>query len=77
MMAEILGRADGYCRGKGGSMHITDVSKGMLGADGIVGGGIPIAVGAALGVRLQTKDVGSFLFLRRGRRRIRDPFMKR
>ncbi|PYV84495.1 MAG: pyruvate dehydrogenase (acetyl-transferring) E1 component subunit alpha [Acidobacteria bacterium] len=53
MMAEILGRVDGYCGGKGGSMHITDVSRGMLGADGIVGGGIPIAVGAALGVRLK------------------------
>jgi pyruvate dehydrogenase E1 component alpha subunit len=53
MMAEVLGRADGYCRGKGGSMHITDISHGMLGADGIVGGGIPIAVGAALGTRLK------------------------
>lgn len=53
MMAEILGRADGYCGGKGGSMHITDVSRGMLGADGIVGGGIPIAVGAAYGLRLK------------------------
>ncbi len=67
MMAEILGRADGYCRGKGGSMHITDVSKGMLGADGIVGGGIPIAVGAALGNTPQTRAIGGFLFLRRGR----------
>ncbi len=53
MMAEVLGRVDGYCQGKGGSMHITDVSHGMLGADGIVGGGIPIAVGAALGMRLK------------------------
>jgi TPP-dependent pyruvate/acetoin dehydrogenase alpha subunit len=53
MMAEVLGRTDGYCRGKGGSMHITDVSRGMLGADGIVGGGIPIAAGAALGMRLK------------------------
>jgi len=53
MMAEILGRADGYCGGKGGSMHITDISQGMLGADGIVGGGIPIAVGAAFGLRLK------------------------
>ena len=44
MMAEILGRADGTCGGKGGSMHIADISRGMLGADGIVGGGIPIAV---------------------------------
>jgi len=49
MMAELLGRETGYCRGRGGSMHIADFSKGNLGANGIVGGGIPIAVGAALG----------------------------
>lgn len=49
MLAEIFGRSTGYCRGRGGSMHIADVGAGMLGADGIVGGGIPIAVGAALG----------------------------
>lgn len=48
MMAELFGRATGYCKGKGGSMHIADVEKGNLGANGIVGGGIPIAVGAAL-----------------------------
>lgn len=48
MMAELLGRATGYCRGKGGSMHIADFSIGMLGANGIVGGGIGIATGAAL-----------------------------
>ena len=48
MMAEILGRATGYCKGKGGSMHIADVEAGNLGANGIVAGGIPIAVGAAL-----------------------------
>ena len=48
MLAEIYGRATGVCKGKGGSMHIADVSRGMLGANGIVGGGIPIAVGAAL-----------------------------
>jgi TPP-dependent pyruvate/acetoin dehydrogenase alpha subunit len=48
MMAELLGRADGCCRGKGGSMHIADFSIGMLGANGIVGGGIGIASGAAL-----------------------------
>lgn len=53
MLAEIYGRATGYCKGKGGSMHLADVSRGMLGADGIVGGGIPIAVGAALGCRVQ------------------------
>jgi TPP-dependent pyruvate/acetoin dehydrogenase alpha subunit len=62
MMAEVLGRVDGYCRGKGGSMHITDVSHGMLGADGIVGGGIPIAVGAALGMRLKGLQSVVFCF---------------
>lgn len=49
MMAELYGRITGYCRGKGGSMHITDMSIGMLGANGIVAGGPPIAVGAAYG----------------------------
>lgn len=48
MMAEIMGRSDGYCRGKGGSMHIVDYSLGILGANGIVGGGIPIATGSAM-----------------------------
>ncbi|UFJ42353.1 thiamine pyrophosphate-dependent dehydrogenase E1 component subunit alpha [Brevibacillus humidisoli] len=48
MMAELFGRVTGYCKGKGGSMHIADVDKGNLGANGIVGGGIPIAVGSAL-----------------------------
>jgi pyruvate dehydrogenase E1 component alpha subunit len=48
MMLEIMGKADGLCGGKGGSMHIADVSKGMLGANAIVGGSPPIAVGAAL-----------------------------
>ncbi|MBO8162690.1 MAG: thiamine pyrophosphate-dependent dehydrogenase E1 component subunit alpha [Brevibacillus sp.] len=53
MMAELFGRATGYCKGKGGSMHIADVDKGNLGANGIVGGGIPIAVGAALTSKLK------------------------
>src|SRR3989441_3069719 len=48
MVAELLGREAGACRGKGGSMHIADVHKGMLGANGIVGGGFPLATGAAL-----------------------------
>ncbi|GKY89610.1 thiamine pyrophosphate-dependent dehydrogenase E1 component subunit alpha [Sinisalibacter aestuarii] len=48
MMHEIYGRADGLCKGRGGSMHIADLTKGMLGANGIVGAGQPIAVGAAL-----------------------------
>lgn len=47
MFAELFGRVDGYCRGRAGSMHIADFSVGMLGANGIVGGGIPIATGAA------------------------------
>ncbi|MDA9448345.1 thiamine pyrophosphate-dependent dehydrogenase E1 component subunit alpha [Bradyrhizobium sp. CCBAU 21360] len=48
MMAEIYGRATGACRGKGGSMHIADLSKGMMGANGILGAGAPLACGAAL-----------------------------
>jgi TPP-dependent pyruvate/acetoin dehydrogenase alpha subunit len=53
MMAELLGRRDGYCRGKAGSMHIADFSLGMLGANGIVGGGFGIAGGAALSAQLR------------------------
>jgi TPP-dependent pyruvate/acetoin dehydrogenase alpha subunit len=53
MMAELFGRVDGYCKGKGGSMHIADFSIGMLGANGIVGGGMPIACGAALAAQLE------------------------
>ena len=56
MMAEILGREDGYCRGHGGSMHITAIDRGMLGADAIVAGSAAIAVGAAHGLRLQGRD---------------------
>lgn len=51
MFAEFFGKESGYCRGRGGSMHIADVSKGNLGANGIVGGGLPIAVGAALSAK--------------------------
>ncbi len=53
MFAEFFGKETGYCKGRGGSMHIADVSKGNLGANGIVGGGIPIAVGAALSAKKQ------------------------
>lgn len=53
MMAELFGRATGLCKGKGGSMHIADVEKGMLGANGIVGAGIPLATGAALTAKLK------------------------
>ena len=56
MMLELYGRDGGYCRGKGGSMHIADFSVGMLGANGVVAGGIPIAVGAAQGLKMQGSD---------------------
>ncbi len=56
MVAEVLGRATGYCKGKGGSMHIADVAHGNLGATGIVGGNIPVAVGAALAQKLMGTD---------------------
>jgi acetoin:2,6-dichlorophenolindophenol oxidoreductase subunit alpha len=56
MMAELLGREDGYCRGRGGSMHIADVAAGNLGANGIVAGSMTIAVGAALSQKLLGKE---------------------
>jgi pyruvate dehydrogenase E1 component alpha subunit len=62
MMAELLGRSTGYCHGKGGSMHIADFSIGMLGANGIVGAGLPIATGAALAAKLEGSDQVSVAF---------------
>ena len=63
MFAEFFGKVDGYCRGRGGSMHIADVSKGNLGANGIVGGGLPIAVGAALSIKKRKgKEVAMCFF---------------
>ncbi len=56
MMLELFGRAGGSCGGKGGSMHIADFSVGMLGANGVVADGIPIAVGAAQGIRLKGEE---------------------
>lgn len=56
MMAELFGKKTGYCKGKGGSMHIADVDLGILGANGIVGGGPPLAAGAALAAQYQGKD---------------------
>ncbi len=56
MMAELCGRATGYCLGRGGSMHIADVEKGNLGATGIVGGNIPVATGAALAQKMKGTD---------------------
>jgi pyruvate dehydrogenase E1 component alpha subunit len=55
MMAEFLGKETGYCRGRGGSMHIADVAGGNLGANGIVAGGLPIAAGVGLSLKLQRR----------------------
>lgn len=62
MMAEIYGRATGLCKGKGGSMHIADLDKGMLGANGIVGGGYPLACGAALTAKYKQTGAVSVCF---------------
>lgn len=63
MMAEILGKRTGYCKGKGGSMHIIDMTKGLLGANGIVAAGIPIATGAGYSAKYRkTKQVSVVFF---------------
>jgi pyruvate dehydrogenase E1 component alpha subunit len=62
MMAEIYGKKTGCCKGKGGSMHIADFSIGMLGADGIVGAGLPIATGAAFAAQLEKKGKVAAVF---------------
>lgn len=62
MMAELFGKKTGYCKGKGGSMHIADMNIGILGANGIAGGGIPIAVGAGLSIKLRKTDQVSACF---------------
>ncbi len=56
MMAELFGKETGYCKAKGGSMHIADFDIGILGANGVVGGGIPIATGAGLSCKLKYKN---------------------
>jgi pyruvate dehydrogenase E1 component alpha subunit len=56
MMAEFMGKETGYCRGRGGSMHIADVEGGNLGANGVVGGGIPLATGVGLSIQLRHSD---------------------
>lgn len=56
MLAELLGRIDGYCRGLGGSMHVADLSLNILGANGVVGAGIGLGTGAALAARLRARD---------------------
>jgi TPP-dependent pyruvate/acetoin dehydrogenase alpha subunit len=66
MVAEVLGREDGYCRGRGGSMHIADIGIGNIGANGIVGGGIPIGVGAGLGIHIRGGDQVVVIFFSDG-----------
>jgi len=61
-MAEIFGKKTGFCKGKGGSMHIADFSVGMLGANSVVGGGFTIATGAALAIKKQKRDNVSVVF---------------
>ncbi len=56
MTAEFMGKENGYCRGRGGSMHIADIEGGNLGANGVVGGGIPMAVGVGLSLKMQKLD---------------------
>ena len=62
MMAELMGKATGYCQGKGGSMHICDLELNMLGANGIVGGGVPIAVGAGFANKYRGNETVSVAF---------------
>jgi len=62
MFAELLGKAGGYCKGKGGSMHIADFSIGILGANGVVGGGFPIIIGAGLSIKLRKSDQVGVVF---------------
>jgi len=62
MMAELLGKVTGTNRGKGGTMHIADATKGMLGANGVVGSNIPVATGCALAAKIQGRDNVSVVF---------------
>lgn len=62
MMAELFGKTTGYCKGKGGSMHIADPERGNLGANGIVGGGIPIASGVGLSIKIRQTDQAVLCF---------------
>ena len=61
-MAELMGRVDGLCRGLGGSMHLVDVEHGLLGATGVVGGNIPMALGSALAARMRGRDAVAVVF---------------
>jgi len=61
-MAELMGRADGLCRGLGGSMHLVDRQHGFMGATGVVGGNVPLALGNALAARLRPSDQATVVF---------------
>jgi TPP-dependent pyruvate/acetoin dehydrogenase alpha subunit len=61
-MAELMGRDGGLCRGMGGSMHLVDVAHGMLGATGVVGGTVPVALGSALAARIRGEDTVAVVF---------------
>lgn len=61
-MAELYGRVDGYCKGKGGSMHLADFSIGILGESGILGSSVPVAVGAALAAKIRDENFVSLVF---------------
>ena len=62
MLSELFGKSTGYCKGKGGSMHIADIDLGILGANGIVGGGAPLATGAALAAQYKGTDAVAVCF---------------
>jgi pyruvate dehydrogenase E1 component alpha subunit len=62
MVAELFGKATGYCKGKGGSMHIADFSIGILGANGVVAGGLPLICGAGLSIKLRKTDQVAVVF---------------
>jgi len=62
MMAELMGRVDGYCRGLGGSMHVADLSKNILGANGVVGAGIGLGTGAALAAHMRADGTAGIAF---------------
>ena len=62
VMAELMGRSDGLCRGFGGSMHLVDVEHGLMGATGVVGGNVPLALGSGLASRLRGSDAVAVVF---------------
>jgi pyruvate dehydrogenase E1 component alpha subunit len=62
VMAELMGRVDGLCRGLGGSMHLVDLARGFMGATGVVGGNLPLALGTALSARLRGGEEATVVF---------------